>query len=160
MVHHGERALMSDEAARAPRYPPFAELVPHGPPMRVLEELVDWEPGRAVCRMKVQSGMPFIEGGRMAAVVTIEHIAQAVAACLGHEAYVGGEGVRVGMLVGVRKMTIHHPWIAVGQELRVSVERVRGNEEVSTFRGEVTADGQLVSTAMTTLFHAERPPDQ
>lgn len=159
-MRHGEQALMSDEAAPAPRYPPFAELVPHGPPMRVLEELIDWEPGRAICRMTVRDGIPFVRGGRMASVVTIEYIAQAVAACLGHEAYVGGEGVRVGMLVGVRKMTLHHPWITVGQELRVSVERVRGNDEVSTFRGEVTADDQLVATAMTTLFHAERPPDQ
>lgn len=151
---------MSDEPATAKtRYPPIAELVPHGPPMRVLEELVEWEPGRAVCRMTVREGMPFVADGRLAAVTTIEHIAQAVAACLGHEAYVGGEGVRVGMLIGVRKMELHRPWIEVGSEMRVSVERVRGNEEVSTFRGEVTVDGERISTALTTLFHAERPPD-
>ncbi|MCA9709624.1 MAG: hypothetical protein KDK70_27545 [Myxococcales bacterium] len=150
----------SDEpAAPGTRYPPIAELVPHGPPMRVLEELVEWAPGRAVCRLTVREGMPLVEGGRLATVATLEHIAQAVAACLGHEAYMGGEGVRVGMLVGVRKMELLRPWIAVGTELRVSVERLRGNDEVSTFRGEVTAEGELVATALTTLFHAERPPE-
>jgi predicted hotdog family 3-hydroxylacyl-ACP dehydratase len=140
-------------------FPPIADLVPHGPPIRALEELVEWELGRAVCTVTIREGMPFVRDGRLASVVTLEYIAQAVAACLGHEAYVGGEGVRVGMLIGVRKMELLRPWIAVGRELRVSVERVRGNEEVSTFRGEVTVEGEVVATAMTTLFHAERPPD-
>lgn len=151
---------MPDEpAGPQTRYPPIAELVPHGPPMCVLEEMIDWEPGKATCRMTVREGMPFVRGGRLAAVTTLEHIAQAVAACLGHEAYVGGEGVRVGMLVGVRKMELHRPWIDVGSELRISVERVRGNDEVSTFRGEVRVEGELVATALTTLFHAEQPPE-
>ncbi len=163
-MRDGERGLMSDasptaDEAPAPRYPPFAELVPHGLPMRVVEELVEWEPGRAVCRMTVADGMPFVCDGRLASVVTLEYIAQAIAACLGHEAYVGGEGVRVGMLIGVRKMELLQPWIDVGAELRISVERVRGNEDVSTFRGDVHVGDTLITTAMTTLFHAEAPPD-
>ncbi|MEM9457080.1 MAG: hypothetical protein AAGF11_23080 [Myxococcota bacterium] len=149
---------MSNDPAGTTRYPPIAELVPHGPPMRVLEELVDWEPGRATCRMTIRQSMPFVTEGRLATVATVEYIAQAVAACLGHEAYVGGEGVRVGMLVGVRKMELHRPWLDVGSELRIDVERVRGNDEVSTFRGEIRVAGEVVVTAMTTLVHAEQPP--
>lgn len=151
--------MSDDPAGTTTRYPPIAELVPHGPPMRVLEELVDWEPGRATCRMTIREGMPFVTEGRLASVVTVEYIAQAVAACLGHEAYVGGEGVRVGMLVGVRKMELLRPWLDVGSELRIDVERVRGNDEVSTFRGEIRVAGEVVVTAMTTLVHAERPPE-
>jgi len=150
---------MSDATAPAPGFPPIAELMPHGPPMRALEQLLEWEPGRAVCGMTIRERTPFVRDGQLAAVVTLEYIAQAVAACLGHEAYVGGEGVRVGMLIGVRKMELHVPSIAVGTELRVSVERVRGNDQVSTFRGEVTASGEPVATALTTLFHAEAPPN-
>jgi predicted hotdog family 3-hydroxylacyl-ACP dehydratase len=145
--------------ATEPRtYPAIAELVPHGPPIRALDRIVHWEPGRAVCAMTLRAGMPFERDGRVASVATLEYLAQAVAACLGYEAYVGGEGVRVGMLVGIRKMDLLEPWIQVGSELELEVERVRGSDDASTFRGTArTADG-TVATAQMTLFHAEAPP--
>jgi predicted hotdog family 3-hydroxylacyl-ACP dehydratase len=141
------------------RFPPIEKLVPHGPPIRALERLLDWAPGRATCELHVTSSMPFVEGDRLATLVTLEYMAQAVAACLGHEAYVAGGNVRVGMVIGVRQMKIMQPFIPVGTRLLVRVECIRGNEEVSTFRGETHLADMLVSTAHMTLFHGEHPPD-
>lgn len=150
---------MSDErSGDSNRYPPIEKLVPHGSPMRALERLVDWAPGRALCELRVDRAMPFVHDDRLASVVTIEYMAQAVAACLGHEAYLSGGTVRVGMLIGVRQMKILRPWIAVGSHLEISVERIRGNEEVSTFRGEACTGDTVVATAHMTLFHGETPP--
>ena len=94
---------MADQ--RSGVYPPIAKLVPHGPPVRALERLREWEPGRAVCEVRVTRSLPFVHDDRLASVITLEYMAQAVAACLGHEAYVGrGAEVRVGMLIGVRQI--------------------------------------------------------
>lgn len=140
-------------------YPPIEKLVPHGPPMRAIERLVEWAPGRAICELHVRDTMPFVQKGRVASVVTLEYMAQAVAACLGHEAYVSGGGIRVGMLIGLRRMELLRPSIAVGSRVLIEVERQRGNDEVSTFRGETRVGDTLVATAILTLFHAEHPPD-
>lgn len=139
-------------------YPPFEDLVPHAGPMVLLDELVQWEPGRARCRLTLREDAPFVRGGRVDAVVTLEYMAQAVAACLGHEAYLGGEGVRVGMIIGCRKMDLHQPAIPVGAEVLVDAERTRGHDTLSHFQCGVTVDGAPVASASLTLYHAEEPP--
>lgn len=139
-------------------YPPIDDLVPHAPPMRTVEQLVDWEPGRARCTMLVRPHNPFVEGGKLPTVATLEFLAQTVAACLGHEAFTHGGAVRVGMIVGVRQLELFEPFLLVGDELVLDVQRVRGTDEISTFTGETRVDGRLVSRANMTLVHPEVPP--
>jgi predicted hotdog family 3-hydroxylacyl-ACP dehydratase len=91
-------------------------------------------------------------------VALLEYMAQAVAACLGYEAYTVGEGLRVGMLIGVRRMQLRAAPIPVGTELAITVERTRGNDDVSTFEGITRLGPAEVATAQMTLFHAEKPP--
>ncbi len=140
------------------RYPPIDDLVPHGPPMRVLEEMLDWAPGRARCRLAVRAHAPFVRAGRVASVVALEYMAQAVAACLGYEAYLSGGRIRVGMIVGVRKMDMLEPHFSVGDEVIVDVSRIRGDDEVSSFNGETKVDGRVVCSAQMTIVHPEQPP--
>lgn len=139
-------------------YPPIEDLVPHGYPMRALDSLVAWEPGRAVCQLQLRPGAAFVQDDRVASIVSLEYMAQAVAACLGYEAYRGGGRVRVGMIVGVRRMDLLQPHIQVGSIVKLAVERLRGNDEISTFKGTTHADEQLVAEAHLTLVHPEAAP--
>lgn len=127
--------------------------------MVLLDEMVEWEPGRAVCTMTLRSDAPFVEGAGADALATIEYMAQAVAACLGYEAYRGGAGVRVGMIIASKRFTLHRDIVPVDAHVVVSVRRVRGNELLSHFVGNVHADDALIADAQLTLFHAEKPPE-
>jgi hypothetical protein len=62
------------------------------------------------------------------------------------------------MLIGVRKMELSADAIPLGSELSITVERSRGNEDVSTFEGTTKLLGKCIATAQMTLFHAEKPP--
>jgi predicted hotdog family 3-hydroxylacyl-ACP dehydratase len=138
--------------------PPVAGLVPHAPPMLAVDELLECAPGRALARLVVRDGL-FSRAGRVDAIVTFEYMAQVVAACLGHEALRQGEGVRVGMVIACRRLNIEQPFVAVGDELLLRVERVRGSDHVSHFDAETrTPAGALVSRVTLTLIHGERPP--
>ncbi len=139
-------------------YPPIDDLVPHAPPMRAVEHLVDWAPGRARCTMLVRPHNLFVAGSRLPSVATLEFLAQTVAACLGHEAFTNGGTVRVGMIVGIRHMELFVPFLHVGDELTLDVKRVRGTDEISTFTGETRVGDVLVSRANMTLVHPEAPP--
>lgn len=139
-------------------YPPFADLVPHAPPMVLLDEMVEWEPGRAVCTLRLRPDAPFVVDGAVDSLVCLEYMAQAVAACLGYEAFRGGIGVRVGMIIASKRFELHEARVEVGAELRVTVSRVRGNDTLSHFDGEVAVRERVVASAQLTLFHAERPP--
>ncbi len=139
--------------------PPVAELVPHEPPMLAVDELLACERGRARARMLVPERL-FGRDGRVDSVVTLEYMAQVVAACLGHEAVREGDGVRVGMVIACRSMTIERPTLTVGEELTIDVERVRGTESLSHFDGETRdASGAVVARVTMTLVHGDRPPE-
>ncbi len=127
--------------------------------MVLLDELVSWAPGEATCRMRLPESAPFAREGRVHAVACIEYMGQAVAACLGNEAFQSGEGVRVGMIIGCRSMTLHRTWIPEGTDLTVSVRRVRGNDTLSHFDCVVSA-ADPVAEAVLTLYHASKPPEE
>jgi predicted hotdog family 3-hydroxylacyl-ACP dehydratase len=138
-------------------FPPIAQLVPHGESMLELERLVDWGPGRAECAMRVSPTSRFVVEGALETVLLLEPMGQAVAACLGYEAYRSGEGVRIGMIVGCREFRAHVPRVAVGTALRIKVERHSGNAETSRFECEVDFEGRPIATATLTLVHGPTP---
>jgi predicted hotdog family 3-hydroxylacyl-ACP dehydratase len=140
--------------------PPIEDLVPHSPPALALDELVECHGGRAHARLTLRADGLLVRDGGADAVVTLEHMAQTVAACLGYEAFLGGGAVRVGMIVACRQFTLARPRIAVGERIDVHVGRLRGTDDVSIFEGEVRDEhGALVAAAVMTLVHAVRPPD-
>lgn len=139
-------------------YPSIEELVPHSGAMVVLESMTSWSSGSATCRATLGPESTYVSRGQLDAVVTIEHMAQAVAACLGYEAFQAGAGVRVGMVIASRRFEIEQRTVPVPAELSVSVKRIRGNDTLSHFDGTVRCGDRVISHANLTVYHAEKPP--
>ena len=142
------------------RFPPVEDLVPHAASTLAIDELVDWSEGKTHVRLVVRDGGLLVRDGGVHTAVTLELMAQAVAACLGYDAFLHGGGVRVGMVVACRKFAIARARIDVGEQLDIHVVRLRGTDDASTFEAEVhDGNGALVSSAVMTLVHGDRPPD-
>jgi predicted hotdog family 3-hydroxylacyl-ACP dehydratase len=138
--------------------PPVSDLVPHTAPTLVLEEMLQWELGAATLRFTVREHGLLVQDGRVDSSAALEWMAQAAAACLGHEAFRGGEGVRVGMVVGCRRLQLLRPSFAVGEQLTVVVRRTRGSDFASNFEGEVRdASDAVVAKSVMTLVHGAPP---
>jgi predicted hotdog family 3-hydroxylacyl-ACP dehydratase len=142
------------------RFPPIDELIPHAGPMILVEEMTHWREGEASCCMRVRERAPFVENGMVESAVTIEYMAQTVAACLGYEALRGGGTVRVGMIIACKRFAAHAACLYVDDPLLIEAKRVRGNETLSHFDCRVLRDGVPFSEATLTLYHAEKPPDE
>lgn len=140
-------------------YPQMSELIPHTGSMVLVDELTHWEPGQAHCRLTIKPDSTFVVDGRVNTVVSIEYMAQAVAASFGYQGFVGGEGVRVGMIIGCRRFDIEVPYLAVGDDLVIAVREVRGQEDISVFECSIARGEESVASAQLTLYHAERPPE-
>jgi predicted hotdog family 3-hydroxylacyl-ACP dehydratase len=134
-------------------FPPIEELVPHAGAMVLLDEMLSWSPGRARCRLIIRPGAPFVHQGVVQSVVGIEYMAQAVAACLGYEALVGGGGVRVGMIIACKRFDAHGDGMRIGDELLVDVEALQGNDTLSHFNCKLTRGDALFAEAVLTLYH-------
>jgi predicted hotdog family 3-hydroxylacyl-ACP dehydratase len=132
--------------------PSLRQLVPHAPPMLLLDELLEWTPGRARCAVRLRPDSPFMEDGRVRALVSLEYMAQAAAACAGADAR-GGEGNARGLLLGTRELTLAVEHFQAGDELVVEAERASADEQVTSFRCQVRRGEALVARAVLSVFH-------
>jgi predicted hotdog family 3-hydroxylacyl-ACP dehydratase len=103
---------------------PLTELLPHRPPMVLLDRLVHLEPERLEAEVTLTEASPFCEDGRVGAWVGLEYMAQAVAALAGARSRLEGRPPRVGLLLGTREYRSEVPHFLVGQVLRVCATQV------------------------------------
>ena len=79
--------------------PSLSEILPHAPPMILLDELLEFTPGRVRCAVRLRPDSPLIEGGKVRALVCVEYMAQAVAAYAGMVSRTAGQPPRIGFLL-------------------------------------------------------------
>jgi 3-hydroxyacyl-[acyl-carrier-protein] dehydratase len=131
------------------------DLLPHRPPMRLVEELVELVPGvRARCRRQTMSDDWFFQGHFpshpvVPAIVLIELVAQTGGLAAG-----AGEGV-AGRPIQLRVAAVgsfkFQAGASPGALLDVTA-RVAGHMGgLYKIEGEVTADGRIVATGSVTL---------
>jgi len=142
----------------ATMYPAIVDLVPHAGAMVLLDALHDWHKGYARCSALIREHAPFVKHGSVSAEVTIEYMAQAVAACLGYEAITSGGGVRVGMIIACKRFEAHAERLDVGDRIDVEVRCISGNEALSHFDCKLMRSGAVFSEAVLTLYHADSLP--
>lgn len=159
---------MSTEAASAEALaalPAMAELVPHDPPMLLVDAITAWTPTTATVVTKIRAGSPFVVDGRVPASFGLEYMAQAVAAAKGAARHLGaGEASTdaqppIGMLLGSRELRLMVESFAVGDALEIHVEREYDDGTLARYvcelrrdRGEAAEAGELLAGASLTVM--------
>jgi predicted hotdog family 3-hydroxylacyl-ACP dehydratase len=155
---NGERPWTATVAAPfAPRaaLPPLYDLVPHRPPMLLIDEVAAWDGAQAECLVVLRDDSPFVEAGRVSAMLAVEYMAQCVAACAGLQAHTQGKGVRVGYLVGAREIILPEEPLRVGDVLRVRAQRVWGDDILGNFQCSVERGGEVIARATLNVYRGD-----
>lgn len=136
---------------------PVLQLVPHGQPMSLLQQVLTVSDKGLVAGVAIESDSPFCEAGGVPALVAIEYMAQAVAAYAGHLALGAGGKVELGFLVGTRKYRSNVAFFTPGTDLTVCVKPLlKGDNGLSVFECRVAAEGIEVSANLN-VFEPEDP---
>lgn len=142
--------------------PPIANLVPHSGAMLLLDRALQADPESLCAEVRIHAGSQFASGEGVASWIGVEYMAQAVAAHAGYLAYLKGEAVKPGLLLGSRRYSTTQPVFPLGATLHVQVRQVlRGDNGLGAFECTITpADGaepaaQPVASATLTVFQPD-----
>lgn len=132
---------------------PVADLLPHAPPMVLLDSVIGWDKGRLDAAVAIRPGIPFFRSGKgVPAHVGIEYMAQACGACAGLEALETGEAVRIGFLLGTRRYRAAVDWFTDGAQLTVSVSEMFRDGSMGAFDCSILINGREVATAQLNVY--------
>jgi predicted hotdog family 3-hydroxylacyl-ACP dehydratase len=122
---------------------PVAPLVPHRPPMLWIDEVVEDSDDGIVCRVTLRPEHVFLDAGSAESVVTVELMAQSVAAFVGLTDAKKGGTPQPGYLVAIPEARFLVPTVAVGQTLDITCVRRFGDDKIASFSC-VARHGQVV----------------
>ncbi|RTR36979.1 thioester dehydrase [Shewanella canadensis] len=137
---------------------PVAEVVPHRDPMILIDTLVEHEPDTLLTQTNITKQSPYFDAGIEAVpnYVGIEYMAQSIAALAGVEAKSRGESIRVGFLLGSRKLKMHLPHYKLGESYQTRVSRLYQEESgLAVFDCQIFHGDTLVAEANVNVFQPQ-----
>ena len=137
-------------------YPALHTILPHRPPMILIDELLEHSEHEVVCGVTVREGEPFVADGRVPALISVEYFAQTVAAFFG---YRGREQLEpfVGVLVGTRELDLRADYFQVGDALRVAGRLTWTDGELAQFVCELRRGDEVLARAAINVLQTPAP---
>lgn len=130
-------------------------LVPHRPPMRLVDTLLSVHEGCGVTESVFPRTTPMADGeGRLDEVAFMELIAQSYAAFKGYMDLVEGKPAGAGFLVGVRHLEVTGRAFA-GDRLLTSIRTVTAFGGFAVVEGRVTRGDENVASGTIKLWLVE-----
>jgi len=124
--------------------PPISALLPHAPPMRLLDAVVRFDGDAIECTATLQPNCPFSDAsGHVDPMIAVELVAQAAAAW---SALSSDASARPGVVASCREGKLEDVVLKVGDHLLVRATRVAGSADFGSFVGTVLLDSARVAT--------------
>lgn len=125
--------------------PPIDELIPHRPPMLLVDEVVHHDGLKVVCRTTIRDDMPFVQGGEVSALLAIELFAQSAASLVSLLAAGKRRGLAAGALIGTRSMRLHTDVLRTGDIVEMRCEEKLAIGPTAQIHCELRRDGVLLA---------------
>jgi predicted hotdog family 3-hydroxylacyl-ACP dehydratase len=137
--------------------PALDAWIPHRGAMRLLDRIVEVDAETAVAEVRVPFDGLFTQDGQVPAWVGIEYMAQTISAwAAGRQREHGGEGPKLGLLLGSRRYVAQRGGFPCGAVLRIATRcEIMGDNGLGMFDCRIEMDGQEVATATLSVFEPE-----
>ena len=138
------------------------QVISHRDPMILISGLSDYNDTTAQCWVDIDEKSAFFNEqlNGVPSYVGIEYMAQTVAAYAGANALDHQQEVKIGFLLGARKMTTHARSFACGARLTVDVEELYREESgLSVFGCRISQNDQTLAEAKVNVFQPSQPKE-
>lgn len=136
---------------------PYAigELLIHGPPMLLLEQVIGYNESEVVAGVTITASSLFVTPEGVPGHVAIEYMAQTCGAYAGAMALDAGAPVKIGLLLGTRLCRVLVPWFRIGDRLLVSASIVFHDEQLAAFDCKIDIGGRVVADAQLKVYQPQ-----
>lgn len=133
------------------------QWIPQRGSMRLLDRIVQVDAECAVAEVRVPPDGLFMQDGKVPAWVGIEYMAQTIAVwAAGRSRGRGGEGPKLGLLLGSRRYEAHCDGFPCGATLRIEARcEIMGDNGLGVFDCRVEMAGRDVATAQVSVFEPD-----
>jgi len=150
----------NDKTETAKRLPlPARALIPHRPPMLIVDKLLHRDPDRATGEAVLPTEGICFDRGRILPECFVELIAQTAAMGSGYDAMMAGGGELSGMLVGIDELTLHGRG-RNGGAVRIETEKIFEFGTVRVVRGSVYQDKELLASGTLKVWEENKGRDE
>ncbi|AZG74974.1 thioester dehydrase [Shewanella livingstonensis] len=132
-----------------------SHFIPHRAPMILIDKLLGHTPDSLTTETYISSNSAYFDCqlNGVPNYVAIEYMAQSIAALAGIEALLHHEDIRVGFLLGSRKLHMHIDTFILGQSYRTQVTRLYQEESgLAVFDCHIYHQHTLVAQANVNVF--------
>jgi len=133
-----------------------ADLLPHAPPMVLLEEVVGWDQGKVITALTIHvESLFFVKDEGVPTYVGIEYMAQTCGAYAGIEAHNHGQRPRLGFLLGTRDYHAAQDWFRPGDRLVIEATEIYRQEGMGVFDCRISHNNEEIVSAQLNLYQPE-----
>lgn len=140
---------------------PIAAVLPHSDPMILLDELVQYDAEKVICRVTISTQSPFYDVKKMGvpSYVGCEYMAQTIAAYGGAHALDNDDAVKIGFLLGARKYQANIGIFKLEQVLIIEAEKlIQDASGLCVFDCVIKSeDGAVLAQAKINVFQPQDP---
>ena len=128
-----------------------ANLIPQKVPIVLVDRLLESDEEKSVSDFEIREDCVFVENGRLVLAGLMENIAQTCALRTGYNALNIGGRVRVGVIGGVKQVTISR-FPVVGERLTTIVREVLNMDPAMLFSAEIRVGNEVVASGEMKVF--------
>ena len=129
-----------------------ADLLPHRPPLLLIDRLCSWGDGAGIAEACLGPDCILADAaGTLGQVALVELMAQGYAAVKGYDDLVNGRPVQEGFLVGIRKLQITGR-ATTGQLLHIQIKTIGSFEGFSVIEGTVASGEEILAAGTLKLW--------
>ncbi|GGQ03630.1 hotdog family protein [Shewanella litoralis] len=136
----------------------ISEFVPHRAPMILIDNLLEHQPDSLLTAIHINEASAYFDSAinGVPNYVGIEYMAQSIAALAGVEAKLMGDKVRVGFLLGSRKLQMHIGHFILGQTYHTRVSRLYQEPSgLAVFDCQISHQGHVIASANVNVFQPQ-----
>jgi predicted hotdog family 3-hydroxylacyl-ACP dehydratase len=128
------------------------DILYHEEPMILIDRVEAYDDNTVQSSVEITPNSPFLVDDSVPAYVSVEYMAQSIAAYSGIKARNSGGDIKVGYLASARKVDLNVPYFAIGDKLKITVKMIWNESPMAVFDCIVEVRDMVVATARINVF--------